>query len=165
MQRTVLFIVAAGALAAAAYYATRPEPTAADRLSEAVEDAGQAARDVAEELTIAANEAADSVQSQVENRSAEFESQAGMVADAVATRLSDTSRETQDRLFALLQIWREAGIVTQSGIDFDAAIDAVEETDMSTESREQVVRLLEFMRDAPAAAEIKLAALEAALKQ
>jgi hypothetical protein len=165
MQKTILIIVAAGALIATLYYVTRPEPTPADRLSDAIEDVGQAARDSAEQLANAANEAAEALQSQVESKSDELQSQAEEVTVALATRLSDTTQDAQDRLTALMQIWRETGIVTDSGIDFDAAIAAVEETDMSTDERAQVISILEFVRDAPGAAQRKMTALETALQQ
>lgn len=164
MQKMVLWIVVAGAAVAVLYFATRPEPTPADRVSAAVEQAGQAAQDAAEEIGDAATEAANALQQEVEDNAAELQDQAATAADAVASQISQTSQEAKDRLTALMQIWRDTGIVTESGIDFDAAISAVEQTDMGTDARMQLVRVLEFIRNAPGDAKTKLAAIDKALQ-
>lgn len=154
MQKSLYWIIATGAVIVGIYVATQPEPTPAERLSEAVEKSGQ-------QLAEAATDAAETLQQNVEGGASEISASA---AEALSSQLAETSQEAKDRFGALMQIWRETGIVTETGVDFDAAISAVEETDMSTDARMQLTRVLVLLRDMPGNASEKLTALEDALK-
>ena len=61
MQRVVILAVLAIAAGAVIFALNRPEPTPAERLSDAVQDVGDAAEDVVEELAAVAEDTVENI--------------------------------------------------------------------------------------------------------
>jgi uncharacterized protein (DUF885 family) len=163
MKKIGLIAVVAVVVAAAIYTFTRPEPTPAERLSEAAQEAGDALSDAADDLTSATGEAAETLQAEAEAKMEEFEASANTLSDTISEQMTITSDEARQEIESLISDWRETGIVTENGIDFDAALSAVESSQMSTETKEQVTAFVEFLRDTPGDAKVKLEELEKSL--
>lgn len=163
MQKSAIVLVAVIVIAVVIYALTRPEPTPAERLSEAAEDAGEAAKDAVEELAAVAEDAVDTLQENAEAKAQEIQNDAAATADALATELVTASEEARSELEVFINDWRESGIVTDEGIDYDAAIAAVNAADMDAKTKEEVNRILAYIRDLPGEAQRKLQELENAL--
>ena len=87
-----------------------------------------------------------------------------MAADAThGAYLDATTSEVKKELDVLLEEWRASGIVTDDGIDFGAAIEAVETSQLEAETKSQIKTIIEFVRDAPGEAKEKLEALQASI--
>ncbi len=163
MQKSALLTAAVIVVGVVVYSLTRPEPTPAERLSEAAQEVGDATRDAAEELAAVAEETVEAVQDQTEAKVDEMQNDAAEVVDAISKELTTASADARTQLETLVQEWRDTGIVSDEGIDFDAAIAAVNATELDSETKLQVNGLLESMRDLPGDAKMKLEALENSL--
>lgn len=163
MKKTAYLLAAAAAIAALTMYLTRPEPTPAERLSDAVQEAGEAAQDAAKELADAAEETVAALQKETEAKADELRSEAAVAMDALSKKVTETSATAQQEMENFISDWRSTGIVTENGIDFDAAVASVNETDLDAETKKQINNLLTFLRDLPGEAAAKLEALEKAL--
>ena len=163
MQKIGLIVVATVVVAAAIYALTRPEPTPAERLSEAAQEAGDALSDAAGDLTSATSEAAEALQVEAEAKMEEIESSAAILRDTISGQMTETSGEVRKEIESLIADWRETGIVTDNGIDFDAAISAVDTSEIPIETKTQVIAFMEFLRDTPGDAKVKLEELEKSL--
>ncbi|MFK7875683.1 MAG: hypothetical protein AB8B71_07855, partial [Paracoccaceae bacterium] len=151
-------------VAAAAIYAlTRPEPTPAERLSEAAQEAGGTLSDAVDDLTSAAGEAAEALRVESKAQMEELEASATILSDTISGQMNETSGEVRKEIESLIADWRETGIVTDNGIDFDAAISSVDTSEMPTETKTQVIAVMEFLRDTPGDAKVKLEELEKSL--
>lgn len=150
-------------VAVAVFFVTRPEPTPQERLAEAAQDASDAIQSAAEELSSAAEEAGDAVREEIETTAEDLSDQMAETAAVLAEEVSDTAVETRSALSEAIEAWRASGIITDDGIDYDAAIATLAESDLSDETKSQMTSLLELLRDAPGEATQKLAELEAAL--
>lgn len=163
MQRIIAVVVVLVAVGAVIFALNRPEPTPAERLSEAADEAGQAAQDAIEELSDAAEETVAAVQKDAEAKAEEIQNSAAEAMDSLSAELNAASEETRKELDRLMQDWRETGIVTDEGIDYDAAMTAVDETEMDADTKTEVNKVLAFIRDLPGEAKAKLDALEQSL--
>lgn len=164
MVKKVGLIVIVGVAGLAAIYAlTRPEPTPVERLSEAAREAGDALSDAADDLTSATGEAAEALQVEAEAHIEELEANVAMLSNTISEQMTETSGEVRKEIESLIADWRETGIVTDNGIDFDAAIGAVNTSEMPTETKTQVIAFMEFLRDTPGDAKVKLEELEKSL--
>lgn len=163
MNKLLIVLGLLAVAGAAVYFVSQPEPTPQERLSEAAEDASDALRSAAEELADAAEDAGDAVREEIQSTADDLSDQMAETSAALAERVSSTAEETRAALAELIETWRATGIVTDDGIDYDAAIDAIASSGLSEGAKAQSVSLLEAVRDAPGAATEKLAELEAAL--
>lgn len=163
MQKTLVVIAALIAVGAVIFALNRPEPTPAEKLSDAVEDVGDATQELVEELATAAEETAEAAQKEVEAKVEELQSEAATTLEAVAAEVTAMSEDRRKELEGLVQEWRDSGIVTDEGIDFDAAITAVNESQLEADSKAQLVEFLTFVRDLPGDAQANLQALEQSL--
>ncbi len=163
MKNIVIVALAVIAIGAAVFLLNKPEPTPAERLSDAVQDVGEAAQDVVEEVTAAAEETVVAAQKEAEARADELQDQAASALEAVSTEVASISDETRKELEGLLQEWRNSGIITDDGIDFDAAVSAINASDLDADTKSQMVEIVAFIRDLPGDVEANLRALEQAL--
>ncbi|MEM9392803.1 MAG: hypothetical protein AAGA38_03035 [Pseudomonadota bacterium] len=153
------------AVVAVVIFATRPEPTPQEQLMEAAEQAGEAMRDATEAAGQATQEASDAVRQEIRRTAEEVEASLAETATNMMQSISEVSQETSESLLALIGEWRASGIVTSEGIDYDAAVAAVESSDMDFSMKARFISLLEDLRDAPDRAVAKLEELETALTQ
>ena len=163
MKKIALIAVVTVVVAAAIYTFTRPEPTPAERLSEAAQEAGDALSDAADDLTSATGEAAEALQVEAEAKMEEIESSAAILRDTISGQMTETSGEVRKEIESLIADWRETGIVTDNGIDLDAAISAVDKSEIPIETKTQVIAFMELLRDTPGDAKVKLEELEKSL--
>lgn len=163
MNKVLVALVATAAVAAIIYAVTRPEPTPAERLSEAAQEASDAAKDAVQDLSEAAEETVDAVRKEAEAKTEEIEDETAAAMEAVSAELDATTSEVKKELDVLLEEWRASGIVTDEGIDFNAAIEAVETSELEAETKSKVQAVIEFIRDAPGEAKEKLEALQASI--
>lgn len=163
MKNVVIAAVAVIAIGAAIFILNKPEPTPAERLSDAVQDVGEAAQDVVEEIAAAAEETVEAAQKEAEGRADELQDQAASALEAVSTEVANISDETKKELEGLVQEWRDSGIVTDEGIDFDAVVSAINASDLDDETKSQMVEFVTFLRDLPGDMQSNLQALEESL--
>ena len=164
-RNLVITLVVVVAIGVAIFALTRPEPTPKERLAEAAEQAADAAEKAVDAVTDAATEAGEAVQKDLTETAKEIESEASEAMVALVEEVTAVSQETRGHLTDLIARWRETGIVTEDGIDFDAAIAAVEAGDLDAETKSQVTKMIEMLRDAPGEAKAKLEQLEAVLSR
>ena len=166
MNRTVLLsVIALVAIGIAVFALTRPEPMPQERLSDAVEDASEAAQDAVKALSDAASETGKAVSAELSDTAQNLNEELNSAATSIVEGVTQASDATRNRLNDLLDEWRASGIVSPDGIDFDAAIAAVANLDMEADTKSQLTALLAMVRDAPGAATAKLKELETALSK
>ncbi len=165
MQRNIILGVVAVIVIAGAFLFLRPEPTPQERLRDAAELAGDAARDATEALGEAAQEAAEATSAELSDAATELSDRVYESAAAMAESINAASQDTKDTLNALIAEWRATGVVTEDGIDFDAAIAAIDTSDLDASSKARLTALINSLREAPDVVEAKLSELEAALAQ
>ena len=163
MQRVVILAILVIAAGAVIFALNRPEPTPAERLSDAVQDVGDAAEDVVEELAAVAEDTVEAAKSEVEAKSEELQGQAATALEAVTAEVTQMSEDTRSQLEGLLQEWRDSGIVTDDGIDYDAATAAINASELSADAKTELIGLLTFVRDLPGDVDANLQALEQSL--
>lgn len=163
MQEIGTIAAAAIILVAVVYAPTQPEPVPAERLSDAAQDAGEAAQNTFGELATAAEETAEALQEEVEATIAELQGDVTEAMDAVSAGLTAASEETQNKLKMFVPEWRDSGIVTDEGVDFDAAMASVNDADLSSETKTEINKVLAFIPDLPREARAKLEVLENSL--
>ncbi len=161
MQRNIVLIAAGVVVVGLAVVLLRPEPTPEDKLRDAAEQAGEAAREAAGALGEAVSDATETATAELENASQQLSDSAVEMVESVA----EASEATRASLTGLIEEWRASGIITEDGIDFDAALAAVEISELDQDTKTQISALLAALRDAPAEAQAKLQELEALLAQ
>lgn len=166
MNKSILVgAVAVCVVGAVLLYTMRPEPNPQEQLRDAAEQAGDAVRDATEAVGEAAQEATDAAREEMARTSEEISTSLSETAASMMESVTDVSQETADAVTAMIEEWRSSGIVTSEGIDFDAAVAAVDASDMDPAVKTKFTALLEDLRDAPDQAMAKLQELETALSQ
>ena len=163
MNKLLIAVGLLGVAAVAIYFATRPEPTPTERLADAAEDAADAIQDAADEVSEAASEAGEAIGAEIEETTENMSAQMAEATAGLAEQVSGASEETRAALSETVDSWRATGIITDEGIDYDAATAAVAESDFSDETKSQMTSIIEFLRTAPGEATDMLAELETAL--
>jgi gas vesicle protein len=158
MSKVFLGAVIGAAIVGALVFAlNRPEPvppTPEERLTKAAEEIRDATQESVEAASDAAREAVGGITAQVTEGYAD-----------VAERVAQTSQETQIELTRFLAEWRAKGIVTEEGVDFAAATEAIEGSELSAEAKENTIAVLSALRDAPGTFEKKINALRTLLEK
>lgn len=157
----VIVIGAAGVI----YFLDRPEPTPQERLSEAAEQAGEAAEEAVEALSEAAQEVGEDLANSTRETAEDMKAKVSIALAEVAEQVARASEETQAQLRQFLEEWKAAGIMTEDGIDFAKAKAAVEASDLSADAKANVSAVLKALQDAPGAFEEKLDALRTLLNE
>lgn len=153
MSRTILFGVIIAALGAGIYYfLSQPEPTPAEQLQSAAQDAGDAVSDAAEAATEQASEAASSVAEQA----ADVAEQAGQAATDLADQASDAAEQAGEEVAALanqgqelITSWIEDGALTMQNFDYDAMVASVQESGLAQDVKTQVIQILDDIKASP----------------
>jgi uncharacterized membrane protein len=166
MNRTILtFLVAIAAVAGILFFILRPEPTPQERLADAAEQAADAARDAAREIADAASDAGNTVRQDLDKAAGGMSESLADAAEVFAEQIAEASDTTRDRIIQVKEELRSRGAVTDEGIDFDAAIDFVEASDLTADIKADLVAFLEQLRDTPDALTAQIQAFEKALAQ
>lgn len=139
MNKVILGAILGAAVVVAGYLIfNKPEPTPEERLKSALEDAGAAAQD-------AADAAADAVSGVGEALAIS----ASEAATEMATYVEKLSLESKAKFEAELAEWKETGIISDNGIDFEKAAIEVQNSDLSISVQAQINDILEAMQKAP----------------
>lgn len=138
MRKIFLLLIFAVAVAAIIYAVSRPEPTPTERLSDALQEASDAVEETVGDMSSAMSE--------------------------ITTEITNSTAETLEEFSGLLQSWRETGIITESGVDFEAAAAEIRASDMDDAAKEQSLKLIELLRSAPEEANAQLRAIEEQFK-
>lgn len=141
MNKVILgALIGAAVVAAGFFLLNKPEPTPEERLKSALEDASNSAKEAADAAADVVGEVGTAISASASDAAAEI---AGYVE-----KLSD---DTKAKFDAELAEWKAEGIITDDGFDFNKAVAALQDSDLSASAKTQINQVLEAMRDAPEA--------------
>ncbi|WP_299660294.1 hypothetical protein [uncultured Ruegeria sp.] len=167
MSRLLLIVAIAVIGAGAYYFATKPDPTPAEQLQSAAEDAsdavGEAASAVQEAATEAvdaateqASEAASSVADQASEAASSVTEQASDAAAALTDQANDAATAAGDQVAALtaqgqelFNSWVQDGTLTAQNFDYDAIVTSVQESTLSQDIKTQALKILDDIKASP----------------
>lgn len=163
----VLFGVVIGAVIvfAAWFFMNQPEPTPQEKLGEAVEQAGDAAKDAMDAVKDATSEAADSLATDLSKSADDLAVQIQAAGADISQRIGGASDEAKAELTGMLADWKASGIVTDTGIDLDKASEALGASDLTQEAKTQIEALLQYINEAPETFAARLGATEQTLQE
>lgn len=131
----------------------RPEPTPAERLEDAVKDAGDALKDAGNAISDGARDAKDGIERDLTTAAAEL-----------AEMAAASSEKLSDKAVRLVTAWQETGILTEDGFNYDNAIKAVEDSSLDGQTKDRITTILNDIREAPETINEKLRELRAVLE-
>ncbi|WP_171121415.1 MULTISPECIES: hypothetical protein [unclassified Ruegeria] len=150
MSRTIVLGVVVAAIGAGIYYyLNQPEPTPAERLQSAAQDAGDAVSDAVESVTEQASDATD----QAGQAAADLANQAGEEVAALAEQGQD-----------LLNSWIEEGTLTVQNFDYDAMVASVQDSALAQDMKTKAISILDEIKASPELFAAKLQELQALLQ-
>lgn len=154
MSKTMISVILAACVGAALFFwLQQPEPTPEERLSEAVESAGDALKDAGEAISDSVEDSAEQITSDVPNAAAD-------IAENLAAQATAFSNEA-DRLIAA---WDETDILTDEGYNHDNAVKTIEESALDEGTKEQILALLQQIKESPEMLEEKVAEIREILE-
>ncbi|WP_170463725.1 hypothetical protein [Ruegeria arenilitoris] len=146
MSRTlILAVIVAGLGAGIYYYLNQPEPTPAERLQSAAQEAGEAVNDAVDAATEQANEAASSITEQA----TEAAEQAGQAATDLANQASDQVASLATQGQDLVNSWIEEGTLSVQNFDYDAIVASVQDSQLSQDLKTQALNILDEIKASP----------------
>ncbi|MEY8097501.1 hypothetical protein AB9F29_08760 [Falsihalocynthiibacter sp. S25ZX9] len=148
MIKVVLGAVLGAAIVVAGYFLlNKPEPTSEQRLKSALEDAGDAAKDVVGDVgTSIAKGASDK-------------------AEGMARYVEQLSDDAKVKLEIELAKWRESGTISDDSFDFEKAVADLKNSDLSTATQAQINDILKTLQDAPESFDAQLNELRKQLEK
>lgn len=146
MSRTlILAVIVAGLGAGIYYYLNQPEPTPAERLQSAAQEAGEAVNDAVDAATEQANEAASSITEQA----TEAAEQAGQAATDLANQAGDQVASLATQGQDLVNTWIEEGTLSVQNFDYDAIVASVQDSQLSQDLKTQALNILDEIKASP----------------
>ncbi len=139
--------------AALVVFFNRPEPTPAERLEDAVEDAGNALKDAGDAISEGVRDAKNGIERDLETAAAELVEMA-----------AESSEKLSEAAVRLVAAWQETGVLTEDGFNFDNAIKAVEDSGLDGEAKDRIITILHQIREAPETIDEKLKDIRAVLE-
>ncbi len=165
-MKVLIGAVIGGALVFAVFFfMNQPEPTPEERLEDAAQQAGEAAKDAVDALKDAANEATGALAEDLSKSAEEIAGQLEAASADLSARISNSSAEAQAALDQMVSDWKATGILTEEGIDFDKANDAIVSSDLPDEAKSQLALVLNFLKAAPGAFDARVKEVESALQE
>lgn len=162
-RNIVIAIVAIVVIGGIVFALNRPEPTPQERLQDAVKDTAESVKEAGEAVKDAVGEAAESVAKDVEKAASEASENVSQAIASLSEEIAASTEQSKEQITTLIGEWKDSGIITEDGVDFDKASQAVDESSLSDENKKKAKSILSALRDAPGAFSEKLAKLEAAL--
>lgn len=139
MMKVILGVVIGAAIVGGIiFWQNRPEPTPAERFEKAINDAGDAMSEAQDALKDGAAAAGKDFQSRMEEAAA-----------GVAESLGLTIEEMSAEVTGLVDKWQQEGILTENGFDYDKATEAVSESDLAKNTKDQLNAMLAQIRETP----------------
>ncbi|WP_170760601.1 hypothetical protein [Ruegeria lacuscaerulensis] len=171
MSRTILLAVVIAAVGAGIYYyVSQPEPTPAEQLQSAAQDAGDAVSEAADAATDQAAEAASSISEQA----SDVAEQAGQAATDLADQASDAAEQAGQTATDLtnqageevaslanqgqdlFNSWIADGALTLDNFDYDTMVAAVQESTLAQDLKTQAIQILDDIKASPETIAVKI---------
>ncbi|WP_171207505.1 MULTISPECIES: hypothetical protein [unclassified Ruegeria] len=183
MSRILLIVAIAAIGAGAYYYLNQPEPTPAEELQSAAQDAAEAAGEATEAARQAVSDALDSAvdqatetaeaaQNAVTNTANAAADQISEGASSVGTQVEDAATEAGDQIAALSQqgqdlfnSWIEDGTLTTGQFDYDSMVASVRDSALAQEIKTQAIVILDEIKASPETLVTKMQELQQLLTQ
>jgi len=157
MSRTILLaVVVAGIGAGIYYYLTQPEPTPAEQLQSAAEDAGDAVNEAAQGITEQATEAASSIAEQATDAAEQTGQAATDLANQAGEEVAALTNQGQD----LMNSWVEDGALTLQNFDYDTMVASVQESNLAQDIKTQAIQILDDIKASPETIAVKIQELQ-----
>lgn len=192
MNRILIIVVIAAAGIGAYYFLNQPEPTPAERVESAVNDAGEAlgeaasavsdgaqeaveaateqAAEAVEQATQAATETAEQVSEaasaaadQAEQTVSDAAEQATDAANEAAEAASEQVASLSNQAGDMFKTWQDSGILTKDGFDYDKLVAAVQVSGLEDGTKDTVLKILSDIKAAPESFDAKIQELRTAL--
>ncbi|UUV07572.1 hypothetical protein [Ruegeria sp. YS9] len=146
MSRTLILAIVIAAIGAGGYfYLNQPEPTPAERLETAAEEAAEAVTDAASSAQDAASDAVDAATEQ-----------AAEAASSLADQAADTAQEASDQVAALagqgqelLNSWFQEGKLDPTNFDYDGIMASLQDSTLATDPKDQAIKIVNDIKDSP----------------
>lgn len=146
MSRTLILAIVIAAIGAGGYfYLNQPEPTPAERLETAAEEAAEAVTDAASSAQDAASDAVDAATEQ-----------AAEAASSLADQAADTAQEASDQVAALagqgqelLNSWIQEGKLDPTNFDYDGIMASLQDSTLATDLKDQAIKIVNDIKDSP----------------
>ncbi len=146
MSRTILLAVVIAAVGAGIYYyISQPEPTPAEQVQSAAQDAGDAVSEAAGAVTDQANEAASSIAEQA----SDVAEQAGQTATDLANQAGEEVASLANQGQDLFNSWIEDGALALQNFDYDTMVAAVQESTLTQDIKTQAIQILDDIKASP----------------
>jgi polyhydroxyalkanoate synthesis regulator phasin len=163
MSKILAVIVVAVIGAGAYYYLNQPEPTPAEQLQSAAEEASdavsatqEAASDAASSITEQASEAASAVQDAASDAVDNVSEQAADAAAALSEQATDAAESAGDQVAALtsqgqelFNTWLQDGMLTAQQFDYDAMVASVQDSTLSDTVKTQAIAIFDKIKASP----------------
>ncbi|SDW42686.1 hypothetical protein SAMN05444358_101788 [Ruegeria halocynthiae] len=167
MSRLLLIVAIAVVGAGAYYFATKPDPTPAEQLQSAAEEASEAvgeaasavqeaASDAVDAATEQASEAASSVADQATEAASSVSEQASDAAASLTEQATDAASEAGDQVAALagqgqelFNSWVQDGTLTAQNFDYDAMVASVQDSTLTQEIKTQALKIIDDIKASP----------------
>ncbi|PRY21245.1 hypothetical protein CLV78_110120 [Aliiruegeria haliotis] len=150
---------------AVVFFMKQPEPTPEERLDEAAQQAGEAAKDAVDALKDAANDATGALADDLSKSADEISKQLEMASADLSERIASSSSAARGELDKMMADWKATGILTESGMDFDKAKEAINRSELPEDAKSQIALVLDFLDTAPGAFDARLREVEEAVRQ
>lgn len=172
MSRIIILINIAGLGAGAYFYLNQPEPTPAEKLQSAAKEAGEAVGEAATAAQEAASEALSTATQEAGDAASAAVEQAGEAAEQAGQTATDLANQAGDQVAALtaqgqelLNTWVDEGMLSAEQFDYDAMVESVKNSQLSQEIQDQVIKILDGIKEAPETAALKIQELRNLLTQ
>ncbi|NOD63303.1 MULTISPECIES: hypothetical protein [unclassified Ruegeria] len=157
MSRTLILIIVLAAIGVGGYYyLNQPEPTPAERLQSAAEDASDALADAATAAQDAASDAVDAATEQASEAASSLTEQASEAASSVADQASEAAQQASDQVAALtgqgqelLNSWIAEGKLNPANFDYDGIMTSLEESTLAADLKEQAIKIVNDIKASP----------------
>lgn len=179
MSRTLILGIVIAALGAGAYYLlNQPEPTPAEQVQSATEDASEAvteaasaaqeaASDALDSATEQASEAASAVTEQVSeaassvtDQATEAAEQAGQAATDLADQAGEQVASLANQGQELVSSWIEDGSLSLQNFDYDKMVASVQESTLAQDLKTQAIKILDDIKASPETIALKIQELQ-----
>lgn len=167
MSRLLLIVAIAVVGFGAYYFATKPEPTPAEQLQSAAEDASEAVGEAASAVQEAASDAVDAATEQASEAASSLTEQASEAASSVSEQASDTAAslteqagdaatEAGEQVAALagqgqelFNSWVQDGMLTAQNFDYDAIVTSIQDSSLTQGIKTQALSILDEIKASP----------------
>ncbi len=183
MSRLIIILAIAIIGVGAYYFVTKPEPTPAEQLQSAAEDASEAVGEAATAVQEAASDAVDAATDQASEAASSLTDQASEAASSVAEQASDAATslteqaddaatEAGDQVAALadqgqdlFNTWVQDGLLTAQNFDYDAMVASVQDSTLTQDIKTQAIEILDEIKASPELVVAKMQDLRSLMTQ